>query len=348
MRLIEMIELNDMTLEEMETHFEESGFKRFRAKQIGDWLYKKNIFDFSEMTNLSKDFREKLGNEYIIKLPETVKKQVSPTDNTTKFLFKLEDGNTIESVLLYHPKRITACISTQVGCKLNCAFCATGKSGFKRNLKTREIIGQILKMQKEIPDRIGNIVFMGMGEPFLNYDNLIKSIRILTCKDMFDYSNRRIAVSTAGIVPKMMTFASEFPEVVLSISLHAPNNRKRNEIMPINSKYPFEELIQAMKDYTAITSKRITVEYMLIKDFNDSEQDAAELAGVLGGMKVNVNLIPLNPVDSTLKRPSLKTVEHFQKILETNGIETVLRREKGTDIDGACGQLRIQKTNHSE
>jgi len=346
MRLIRLIELNDMTLKVMEKHFEEKGIKKFRAKQIGDWLYKKNIFAFNEMTNLSKDFRAKLEQDYSIPLPEMEKKQVSPTDNTTKFLFKLEDNNTIESVLLYHPKRITACISTQVGCKLNCAFCATGKSGFKRNLKTREIIGQILKMQKEIPDRIGNIVFMGMGEPFLNYDNLIKSISILTNKDMFDYSNRRISVSTAGIVPKMMAFASEFPEVVLSISLHAPNNKKRNEIMPINSKYPFEELIQAMKDYTKITGKRITVEYMLIKDFNDCENDATELARVLGGMKVNVNLIPLNPVDSVLERPSGKTVDHFQKVLEGYGIETVLRREKGTDIDGACGQLRIQKTNH--
>src|SRR6056297_1387819 len=338
-----MINLLEFELDELKQHFQNRNIKPFRAHQIFDWIYKKQVFDYSRMLNLSKDLRQVLRNEYMIGLPELSKKQVSSVDGTKKYLWQLNDGEHIESVLLIHKDRNTACISTQVGCKLNCSFCATGKSGFTRNLKVSEIIGQILAMTLEHGERIGNIVFMGMGEPFLNYDNLKKSIQIIHSKEGFDISKRRISVSTAGIIPGMLKMAEDLPEVVLSVSLHAPNNQIRERLMPVSRKYPFQQVISTIRQYNEITGKRVTVEYLLIKDVNDSLEDAASLVKTLKEPKVNLNLIPVNPVNPDFERTGVKHVAAFKAVLEKSGIDTVLRREKGTDIAGACGQLKTNR-----
>ena len=337
-----MINILEFDLNELKQHFIEKGIKPFRAQQVFDWIFKKHVFDFSKMLNLPKDFRTTLKTEYIIDLPELAKKQISSLDGTKKYLWNLNDGEKIESVLLIHPDRNTACISTQVGCSLNCSFCATGKCGFTRNLKVSEIIGQVLAMTLEHEQRIGNVVFMGMGEPFLNYDNLKKSIYILNAKEALDISKRRISVSTAGIIPGILKMAEDFPEVVLSVSLHAPNNRIRETLMPITQTYPFQQLINTIKQYNEMTGKRVTIEYLLIKEVNDSLEHAIALSKTLKELKVNLNLIPVNPVNPDYERPGHKHISIFKEIMEKNGIETVIRHEKGTDIAGACGQLKNQ------
>lgn len=337
-----MINILEFNLNELKQHFIKRGVKPFRAEQIFDWIFKKHVFDFSKMLNLPKDFRDVLKMEYVIGFPELSNKQISSVDGTHKYLWNLDDGEKIESVLLIHKDRNTACISTQVGCSLKCSFCATGKSGFSRNLKVSEIVGQVLAMTVEYGERIGNIVYMGMGEPFLNYDNLKKSIQILHSKEAFDISKRRISVSTAGIIPGILKMAEDFPEVVLSISLHAPNNRIRERLMPISQTYPFQQLIHTVRQYNEITGKRVTIEYLLIKEVNDSLEQAVLLAKTLKELKVNLNLIPVNPVNPDFERPIFKQISAFKQIMEKSGIDTVIRQEKGTDIAGACGQLKTQ------
>ncbi|MFP4461169.1 MAG: 23S rRNA (adenine(2503)-C(2))-methyltransferase RlmN [Thermotogota bacterium] len=337
-----MINILEFELNELKQHFKQRDIKPFRAQQIFDWVYKKKVFDFSLMLNLSKEFRDFLKKDYKIGLPELSKKIISSVDGTKKYLWHLNDGEQIESVLLIHQDRNTACISTQVGCGLSCSFCATGKSGFTRNLKVSEIIGQILTMTVEHGERIGNIVFMGMGEPFLNYENLKKAIQIINAKEAFDISKRRISVSTAGIIPGILKMAKDFPEVVLSVSLHAPNNKIREELMPISRTYPFEQLISTIKEYNEITGKRVTIEYLLIKGVNDSLEDASQLSKTLKELKVNLNLIPVNPVNPNYERPGVKHIAAFRKVMEQNGIDTFVRHEKGTDIAGACGQLKTK------
>ncbi|HOO31823.1 MAG TPA: 23S rRNA (adenine(2503)-C(2))-methyltransferase RlmN [Thermotogota bacterium] len=338
-----MIDLLELNLSELQRLFEENGIQKFRAKQVINWIYQKNCYDFGKMSNLSKEFRVQLQRDYYVGLPELAEKQVSKVDGTRKYLWNLDDSEQIESVLLLHPKRVTACISTQVGCKLNCAFCATGKGGFTRNLRVSEIIGQLLAMEKEYGEKITNVVFMGMGEPMLNYNSVKKSIEMINDKEMLNLSRRRIAVSTAGILPGIQKMSEDFPEVVLSVSLHAPDNRIREQLMPINQHYSFQELIQSIKKYNEITSKRVTIEYILIKDVNDSRENARTLAKNLKTLKVNINLIPINPVEGEFERPNPKHINDFKEILEKNGFETVVRQEKGTDISGACGQLRGKK-----
>lgn len=337
-----MINILEFDLNELKQHFKKRGVKPFRALQVFDWIFKKHIFDFSKMLNLPKDFRDMLKKEYVIGLPELSNKQISSVDGTKKYLWNLNDGEKIESVLLLHKDRNTACISTQVGCSLKCSFCATGKSGFSRNLKVSEIVGQVLAMSVEHGERIGNIVYMGMGEPFLNYDNLKKSIQILNSNEAFDISKRRISVSTAGIIPGILKMAEDFPEVVLSVSLHAPNNRVRERLMPISQTYPFQQLIHTIKRYNEITGKRVTIEYLLIKEVNDSLEDAVLLTKALKDLKVNLNLIPVNPVNPDFERPSFRHIAAFKEIIEKSGVDTVIRQEKGTDIAGACGQLKSQ------
>jgi len=339
-----MIDILEFSSDELKKHFAGNDIKAFRASQIIDWVYKKHVFEFKQMLNLPKQLRTLLIQKYKIGVPTLNTMQVSDMDGTKKYLWELHDGERIESVLLTYPKRISACISTQVGCKLNCSFCATGKGGFKRNLKVSEITGQILAMEKENAQRIGNVVFMGMGEPMLNYENLKKSIGNINARDMFDVSKRRIAVSTAGIIPGMMMMANDFPEVVLSVSLHAPNDEIRNQLMPISRKYPYEALLNTIKEYNEKTGKRVTIEYVLIKGINDSHESALLLAGKLKDLKINVNLIPVNPVEEKYERPGEKHVADFKNTLEKYGIETVIRHEKSTDIDGACGQLKTNKS----
>jgi len=343
-----MKSIMDMTYEELKREVTEVlGWERYRADQIVDWIYDKHVLDFSKMTNLSKEHRRILGENYTFDHLELLEKQVSRVDGTTKYLWRLKDGNTVESVLLFYPNRIAACISTQVGCPIGCKFCATGLSGYVRNLTAGEIVSQIIHMQMDSGKRIGNVVYMGMGEPFLNYNNVIKSIKILNHPKMLGIGIRHITVSTVGIPDKIVSFAEDGMKARLAISLHAAFNHKRDFLVPINVKYPIEEVIQAAKEYQRITGNRVSIEYVMIREVNDFDADAEKLVEVLRGLKVFVNLIPVNPVVPSFRKPSRKRMEAFKRILERNGIEVEIRREKGTDIDAACGQLRIRKVAKS-
>lgn len=335
--------LLDMSYEEVVNAVVEMGLEKYRADQLLDWIYRKHVFVFEGMTNLSKEHRSLFREKFSIRLPKLLEKKVSKIDKTTKFLYELEDGNTIESVLLFHEGYATACISTQVGCPVKCAFCATGQSGFVRNLTVGEIVGQILAIEKDSKRIIRNVVYMGMGEPFLNYENVIKSVKILVHPKMKNIGVRRITVSTVGIPEKIVRFADEGLDVRLAISLHASSNEKRDVIVPLNRRYTIEEVLQAAKVYQEKTGRRITIEYILIKEFNDFDEDARRLAKLLKGLKVFVNLIPVNPTSSDLEKPSHWKMVRFKEILLENGIEAEVRQEKGADIEAACGQLRLRK-----
>lgn len=315
-------------------------FKKFRTDQILDWIYNKHVFNFEEMTNLSKEARDKLSEYYCISNPEIVDIQKSRQDDTTKFLFKLKDGALIESVVLYYPNRISACISSQVGCALKCTFCSTGQLGFTRNMTSGEIISQILAMEKYLDIKINNIVYMGMGEPLLNYDNVINSIMNLNNKKMKNLGARHITISTSGITDKIIELGNLDIEIRLSVSLHAATNYQRDQLMPINTKYPIEELIQACQIYQEKTNKRVTFEYIAIKGFNDSKEDANNLAKLIGNLKSMVNIIPINPNPAGYEKPKREHLIKFANVLKEKGIDTVIRAEKGTDIDAACGQLK--------
>jgi 23S rRNA (adenine2503-C2)-methyltransferase len=277
---------------------------------------------------------------YQISNPDIVDIQKSQKDDTTKFLFKLEDGSLVESVILFYPNRVAACISSQVGCALKCTFCNTGKLGFTRNMTGGEIVSQVLTMEKYLGRRINNIVYMGMGEPLLNYDNVVNSIMNLNDKKMRNLGARHITISTSGIVEKIEELGDLDIEIRLSVSLHAPTNYQRDQLMPINTKYPVEELMQACRTYQEKSNKRVTFEYIAIKGFNDSKEDAIKLADLIGSLKVMVNIIPVNPNPAGYEKPKREYLKQFANVLRDRGIDTVIRAEKGTDIDAACGQLK--------
>ncbi|ANQ54356.1 50S rRNA methyltransferase [Thermosipho sp. 1063] len=330
----------DFKYDKLVGEFKKINLERYRVDQVLDWIYKKKIFDFNDMTNLSNEHRRILSERFTIDIPELLDMQVSKIDKTTKFLWKLKDGNTIESVALFHSGRVTSCISTQVGCPVKCSFCATGQSGFVRNLTVGEIVGQILAIELNRKVKVGNVVYMGMGEPLLNFGNVLDSIKILNHKKMLNIGIRRITISTVGIPEKIVELAKSGLDVKLALSLHAPTDFKRDQIIPLNKKYSVEELIYALKKYQEITGNRITIEYILIREFNDYPDDAVKLAELLRRLSVFVNLIPVNPVNPEFHRPSKWAIERFKEVLEKNGIECEIRQEKGTDIDAACGQLR--------
>lgn len=330
----------DFNYEELVNEFKSLGLEKYRVDQVFDWIYKKKVFDFKDMTNLSKEHRRILDENFGIQIPKLLDMQISKIDRTTKFLWELPDGNTIESVALFHEGRVTACISTQVGCPVKCSFCATGQSGYVRNLTAGEIVSQILGIEVHRKIRVGNVVYMGMGEPLLNYENTIKSIKMLNNRKMLGIGIRRITISTVGIPEKIIDLAESGLDVKLALSLHATTNFKRDQIIPLNKQYSIEELIFAVKKYQEITNNRVTVEYILIKEFNDYPEDAEKLAELLKGLSVFVNLIPVNPVNPNYYRPSRWAMERFKEILTKYGIECEIRAEKGTDIDAACGQLR--------
>lgn len=316
------------------------GLEKYRADQICQWIYQKKVFDFHEMTNLSKDLRQKLANSIALMPPFLVRAETSK-DGTRKFLWQLQDGERVESVLLTQQGRLTACLSTQVGCPLACVFCASGQSGFVRNLSAGEITGQFLAMEKLVGRNIDNIVYMGMGEPFLNKEAVFKSIRMLNEPKMRGLGIRHFTVSTAGVVPGILTLAEENIPVRLSISLHAPNDQLRNRLMPINKQYPLATLIEALKKYQLATKDRITIEYLMINGVNDSTEQAYELATLLNGLSVYVNLIPYNNVPGTgFKRSTDGRIKAFADVLSKLNIECEIRRERGSDINAACGQLR--------
>ncbi|MDR2179928.1 MAG: 23S rRNA (adenine(2503)-C(2))-methyltransferase RlmN [Synergistaceae bacterium] len=328
---------------------------RFRADQICGWIYGKKVFDCHGMTNLSKTLRDKLIYESRVKLPIQIK-ALKSKDGTRKYLWQMEDGSRVESVLLDHANHTTACISSQVGCPLACVFCATGQGGYGRNLTAGEIVAQFLLMEQRLGRNINNVVFMGMGEPLLNDANVFKSIRILNHPKMRDLGARHVTVSTSGIVPGIRDLADFEVPVRLSVSLHAPNDALRSKLMPVNNQYSLVALVEAMRYYKKRTGERITVEYVLVEGLNDDPQLAFEMAALLDGLGVYVNVIPYNPVNnapsnnnappnasgSGLRRPSEARIKAFCSALTDLSIEFEVRREKGTDIMAACGQLAGQ------
>lgn len=327
------------SLEEIENFMIENNQSKFRARQVFNWIYLKSVDDFDKMTDLSISCREMLKEKAIICSICLKEKQVSK-DSTMKFLFELSDGNFVEAVLMRFDNRanLTACISTQVGCPMNCSFCATAKLGFKRNLSVSEIIQQIFLIQANTGLKVTNIVYMGQGEPLLNFDNFIESIRIF--RENFQIGARRITVSTCGIIPAINKLAEMDFQSTLAISLHAPDNEIRKSIMPVAQKYKFDDLIATLKNYTQATGRRVTVEYVLIGGVNDSLEHAKKLAFAISKLKSNVNLIVYNPHEkSSYKKPSKENIIKFKYILEASGKKVTIRLERGSDIDAACGQL---------
>lgn len=318
----------------------ENGYPRFRAKQVADWL-KKGVTSFDKMTNLPLSLREFLKKECVIPTAEIVRKQVSKLDGTVKYLFRLNDGEYIEGVVMQYHHGSTICVSTQVGCKMGCTFCATGKSGFSRSLLPSEMIAQIESAQKDLHLRISNVVLMGMGEPFDNYDNVIAFLKLVSSENSLNIGMRHITVSTCGIVPRMYDFADLGLQVGLSVSLHAPNDEARSKTMPINRRYPIAQVIEASKYYVEKTHRRITFEYALIEGENDTQEHARELSGLLHGLLCHVNLIPVNNVTGAgYKKSSLKRQQAFAAQLSALGINATIRRTLGSDIDASCGQLK--------
>ncbi|QNO16347.1 23S rRNA (adenine(2503)-C(2))-methyltransferase RlmN [Alkalicella caledoniensis] len=314
--------------------------QKFRIKQIEEWIYKKQVNNFMEMTNLPQKLREDLSNNFMIGEAIIKDKQVSK-DGTKKFLFKFKDLSSVETVLMEYNHGLSICVSTQVGCKMGCVFCNSGSEGFQRNLSSSEIIEQVWQVQRITNKRIGNIVLMGIGEPLDNYDNVMKFIRFVNDESTFNIGIRNITLSTSGIVPAIYKLADEGFGLTLALSLHAAEDEKRREIMPISKRYTVSEIITACKYYVEQTGRRMTIEYTLIKDFNDSEKDAFNLAKALSGLLCNINLIPVNnSFNKELEKSSDKVIEKFQKVLRDIGFTTTIRRELGSDIDAACGQLR--------
>ncbi|MDI3518373.1 MAG: rRNA (adenine2503-C2)-methyltransferase [Caldanaerobacter sp.] len=335
-----MYNLKDMTLEEMEEFFVNLGESKFRAKQLYKWIYDKRVTDFDLMTDISKNLRAKLKEIAYISELKIIERRVSQIDDTVKYLFLLEDKNIIEGVAIKYKFGNTACVSTQVGCNMKCKFCASAIGGKVRDLKASEMVDQVMAIDSDY-GKISNIVLMGSGEPFDNYDEVMKFIKIVNNPYGLKIGKRHITISTVGIVPKIYQFADEELQVNLSISLHAPNNELRNELMPINRAYPLEELMKACRYYIEKTNRRITFKYALIDGVNDKKEHAYQLVDLLKGMLCHVNLIPINYVKEIgFRKSSNEKVMMFKKIIENAGITCTVRRELGSDIEAACGQLR--------
>lgn len=317
------------------------GEKSFRSKQIYEWMHIKLANNFNEMTNLSKDLREKLEENFELVNIQVEERKTSQSDETSKFLFALKDGCIIESVLMKYKHGNSVCISSQVGCRMGCRFCASTLGGLERNLTPSEMLDQIYQISRITGERVSNVVVMGTGEPFDNYDNLLKFMQILTDEHGLNISQRNITVSTCGIVEKIRALAEEELQITLAISLHAPNDIIRRELMPVANRYSIEEVIAACKYYYSKTSRRITFEYSLVQGVNDSEQNALDLVKLIRGMNCHVNLIPVNPIkERSFKHSTAPFIQKFKNLLEKNRINVTIRREMGTDIDAACGQLR--------
>lgn len=331
-----------MPLAELEAFFSRWGKERYRARQISRWINQRFAEDFSAMTDLSKGLREELSRECRISAPPVERLEIS-SDGTEKYMFRLEDGETVESVLIPEEDRRTLCISSQVGCALKCGFCATGAMGFRRNMTSSEIVHQVcfaVKRLSERGERLTNVVFMGMGEPLENPREVSRTIAILLSQFGFGLSGKRVTVSTAGVVPAMLALAKAFP-VSFAVSVNAPNDGLRSRLMPINRKYPLKELIAAMKMIPLQSGRKVTAEYVLLAGVNDSEKDALDLARLLKGARVKVNLIPYNAHEyGDFTSPSRETSDRFRDVLLAGGIQTITRERRGADIRAACGQLR--------
>ena len=334
-------DIKSMTLPEIEEVTASLGLPKYRAGQIFGWLQQSGAMSYDEMTNISKDLRQKLSELYPIMSCKIELKQVSKIDGTVKYLFRLSDGNYIESVLMKYKYGYTLCISSQVGCKMGCVFCASTKSGCVRSLQPSEMVGQIHAAQRDMNIRVSHVVMMGMGEPLDNFDNAMRFLELVGDEKGLNLSIRNISLSTCGVVPRIYDLLDRHLQLTLSVSLHAPNDEMRSKTMPINRKYPIAELMKACHTYTEKTSRRISFEYAMIKDVNDSDQCAYELASLLKGMLCHVNLIPANEIyESDHKRSTNERLERFIKILNSRGINATVRRTLGSDIDASCGQLR--------
>ena len=335
-----MKNIKEYNLDELQNELVALGEKKYRAEQIFKWLYVDKVKEFDEMTNLSIELREKLKKEYTMCNFKILKKQEA-SDGTKKYLFDVLDGNAIESVLMEYHHGKTICVSSQIGCKMGCKFCASTGIKFIRSLTCGEIVEQVLAVEQDIGDKISNIVFMGIGEPFDNYDNVMKAIKIINNQKGLNIGARHISISTSGLVPMIYKFADEELQCTLSISLHATNDAKRSSMMPINNRYNIEELMEACKYYINKTNKRISFEYALAKDNNDNLDDAKELVKLLKGMLCHVNLIPINKIENgSYVKSTNENIIKFRDYLNKNGIVATIRRELGSDIDAACGQLR--------
>lgn len=335
-----MKNIKDYNLEELKKELQSMDEKTFRAEQIFKWLYQEKVRSFDEMTNLSLDLRNKLKQNYTICNYNILKKQESK-DGTIKYLFDVLDGNAIETVLMSYHHGYSICVSSQIGCKMGCKFCASTGINFIRSLTSGEIVEQIIAVEQDQNIRISNVVFMGIGEPLDNYDNVVNAIHIINNPKGLNIGARHISVSTSGLVPKIYQLADENIQCTLSISLHATNNEKRSGMMPVNNAYPIEELIHACKDYIAKTNRRISFEYALAKDSNDNLDDAKELVKLLKGMLCHVNLIPINKIENgQYSKSTNENIMKFRDYLNDHGIVATIRRELGSDIDAACGQLR--------
>ena len=340
--------LKSLTQPELANILNELGQPAFRAKQIFTWLHK-GVRSYDEMTNLPKGLRDTLAQQYPINAPKVVRKQESKKDGTIKYLWELSDGNCVETVLMRYNYGNTVCISTEVGCRMGCAFCASTIGGLVRRLEPYEMLDEVLFTQIDSGLPISRIVLMGIGEPLDNFDNVMRFLELVNSPDGMNISMRHISLSTCGLIPKIDELAAKKLQISLAISLHGPNNEIRNQVMPVNKAYPIEDLLEACRRYYAVTSRRIHFEYAMIDGVNDRDEDAREILRRMKGLPAHFNLIPLNHVEESPLKPSSKTqVARFQKLLEAGGITATVRRTLGGDIDASCGQLRRKHIKESK
>lgn len=337
-----MRNIYDLTRKEIEDYFLSINDKKFRSIQLYEFLYKKRINNIDNMSNISNSIKERLRNDFSFDMIKLIFKQED--DLVKKYLFELDDGERIESVVMFHDYGISVCVSSQVGCNMSCAFCESGRLKKRRNLEAYEIVQQILLIEEDIGKRISHVVVMGIGEPFDNYDNVMRFVKIINDGKGIDIGSRHITISTCGIVPKIYEFMNEEGQVNLAISLHAPNDDIRNKIMPISRRYKLDELMDAIREYISVTNRRVTFEYIMLDNVNDSDKCAMELSKLLKGINCYVNLIPYNETENiSFKRSKSMQIMKFYDILKKNSINVTIRKEFGSKVDAACGQLRANK-----
>ena len=340
-------DIKSLNYQELQEYVEKMGEKPFRAKQLYQWMHEKLAESFQEMTTLSAAFRSRLEEETTLTILKPVEVRTSALDGTQKYLFELEDGNVIESVLMRYKHGNSVCISSQVGCRMGCRFCASTIGGRIRDLRPSEMLEQVYRIQRLTGERVSNLVVMGTGEPLDNYENLVKFVRMLSDEHGLNISQRNITVSTCGIVPGILRLAEEDLQITLALSLHASNQEKRKKLMPVANKYELEEVLDACRYYFEKTGRRLTFEYSLVGGVNDTLEDSQELTSLVHGLNCHINLIPVNPVkERDFVQPDRSVVQAFKNKLEKNGVNVTIRREMGRDIDGACGQLRRSYLSH--